>query len=320
MVELHVLMAFKKVAEEQSITRAAVQLGISQPALSVKLQNLESTLGQKLFTRHGRGVRLTDAGRIFYQYVDQAISLLKMAVDAVRHAETAHISVGCISSLAVSCLSSAVSEMKNLYPDIRVSVYVGDSGNVHQFLLSGVIGVGITARYASGQGIESVPLATDPIVLVAGRDHPLAAEDGEVPVSSLVEHNLVLANWGSGYDVFLGQLRGHLGHYVDYLPTMNLTHTAVEMTKRGLVVSFLPYTVVAEQLERENLKAISVKDLSLPERQIFAIFKNHDQKLQAPVNTFIDLMKSVVRSTIHGDDDSGCDLENPNERPNSSGQ
>jgi LysR family transcriptional activator of nhaA len=80
----HHLLYFWVVAKEGSVTRASEQLNLSQPTVSAQLRDLEDVLGQKLFTRVGRSLVLTDAGRLVYRYADEIFPLGKELMDAVR--------------------------------------------------------------------------------------------------------------------------------------------------------------------------------------------------------------------------------------------
>jgi LysR family transcriptional regulator, transcriptional activator of nhaA len=80
----HHLLYFWTVAKEGSIARACKQLLLAQPTISAQLRDLEQSLGEKLFEREGRGLRLTDAGRLVFQYADEIFNLGKEMTDTLR--------------------------------------------------------------------------------------------------------------------------------------------------------------------------------------------------------------------------------------------
>jgi len=76
--------AFSQVASHSSFSRAAEMLQLTQPSITARIQALERELGEELFERGGRGVKLTDAGRVFLPYAEQILQLLQEGRDAVE--------------------------------------------------------------------------------------------------------------------------------------------------------------------------------------------------------------------------------------------
>src|ERR1043165_1472907 len=96
-MELRQLRYFVAVAEEQSFTRAAARLNITQPPLSVQIQQLEEEVGAALLNREGRGATLTEAGRVFLEHARQALAHAQRAGAMARQAangEIGHLSIG----------------------------------------------------------------------------------------------------------------------------------------------------------------------------------------------------------------------------------
>ena len=97
------LRAFLETADAGALSRAARALGISQPSLTVQIQRLEKHLGTPLFTRHGRGVVLTDAGKALYPRARRILEEVRATEDAVRrqHDESAEtLTIGAIPTVA----------------------------------------------------------------------------------------------------------------------------------------------------------------------------------------------------------------------------
>ena len=122
-MELRHLRYFIAVAEEENVTRAAARLNVSQPPLSRQIRDLEEEIGVELFERHGKSVKLTEAGRVFLK---QSRTVLSSAANAVKTAQAAggdgkrELQVGYSPSLAVELLPHMLRIFGKKAPAVRV--------------------------------------------------------------------------------------------------------------------------------------------------------------------------------------------------------
>lgn len=297
-MELHQIVAFHRIAQERSITKAAAGLYMSQAALSAKIRVLENELGKKLFVRRGHGVELSDAGRAFEPYAEQILLLLRDSTHAVRTAGSSptSLSIACTYSVAMSFLPDALDRFSHLHPSVNVSIQAGASNAIFELILSRIVQMGIIARDLRAKGIERVLLGTEPILLVAAPTHPLA-QVGKVDLDSLANHRLILSNWGSGYDSFLERIHERLGHRPPPEITMDPTHAAMKMAQQGLGVCFLPKTIVVDELLGGTLKCIEINDLPPVKRELWAIYYPQ-QKHSAPVAVMIESLKAAMEKLL----------------------
>ena len=124
-MDLRTLRCFLTVAEEGSITRAALRLHMSQPPLSVRLQALERELDVALLVRHGRGVELTAAGRVLAERARRLLSDADSTAEAVRsvgQGMRGHLSVTVGATVAPSLLAGLLASMRASAPDVEVTV------------------------------------------------------------------------------------------------------------------------------------------------------------------------------------------------------
>lgn len=175
-MEMHQLRYFAKVAQLGSLTRAAEACFVSQPSLSQQLAKLEHELGQPLFERHGRGVRLTEAGRVFRQYCDQILSLTKDARTSVADdPDSGHLVVAAIPTIAPYFLPNVLSGFLKEVPKARIEIREDTTQTLLRQLTDGEIDMGIAALPIQADQIETVPLFTEELVLVLPAQHPLAS-------------------------------------------------------------------------------------------------------------------------------------------------
>jgi len=145
-MELRHIRYFIAVAEESSLGRAARRLRVSQPALGEQINNLETELGLELFTRDSRGVRLTEAGRIFLTGARRVLATAKLAAEQAQEAaqgERGRLSIASIPGAAVSFLPEALSRFRQRHPLIETTVLLANNRQQVEGVLNGSIMLGI---------------------------------------------------------------------------------------------------------------------------------------------------------------------------------
>lgn len=174
-MEMHQLRYFAKVADLGNVTRAAEVCYVSQPSLSQQLAKLEHELGQPLFERLGRGVRLTAAGRVFKQYCDQILSLTEDARTRVADdPDSGHLVVAAIPTIAPYFLPQVLSRFQKEVPKARIEIREDTTQPLLRQLADGIIDIGIVSLPIQADQIETMPLFSEELVLVMPAHHPLA--------------------------------------------------------------------------------------------------------------------------------------------------
>ncbi len=168
------------------MTRAARALGVSQPALSAMLKKLEGEVGAELLHRTGRGVELTEAGRVFLQHAEDALRRADAGVQAVRELvglERGSIRVGGGATATTYLLPPVVSAVRRKHPGLRFYVREAGSNAVAAAVLSGELDLGIvTLPMSEGLGgaaeeLLTIPLVEDELRLIVPKaDSPLSTQ------------------------------------------------------------------------------------------------------------------------------------------------
>lgn len=173
-VEFDQLRYFLRVAELENFTRAAADLGISQPALSRSIQKLEEELGQPVFERKTRRVELTDAGTLLQARAREVLSILEdTKAEITDDGQSGRVRVGVIPTIAPYFLPGVLREFSAEFP--RASLIVQE--NTTEALLSactqGEIELAILALPVSARYLEIEELFEEELLLVLPPDHPL---------------------------------------------------------------------------------------------------------------------------------------------------
>lgn len=172
-MELTTLRYFKAIAAARHITRAAEELGVTQPALSAMLRKLEAEVGAELLHRTGKGVELTDAGRAFLSHAEEAIRAAEAGITAVRELsglEAGSIRIGGGATATTFLLPPVVSAIRKDHPGIRFYVREAGSRAVAMAVLSGELDLGIVTlpcEVPGGRDLLNIPLVEDELRLIA---------------------------------------------------------------------------------------------------------------------------------------------------------
>jgi len=177
-MELRHLRYFVAVAEAENVSRAALKLHVSQPALSRQIRDLEEELGFLLLERRAKSVRLTEAGRAF---LTEACAVLQRAEDAVKAARAiatggGELHVGYAPSPTARILPAALRAFQTELPNVRVKLHDLSTEEMLAGLRDGRLQIAFVVRLTPAmlRGLRFEELARDSICLAVAPKHPLA--------------------------------------------------------------------------------------------------------------------------------------------------
>jgi LysR family transcriptional regulator, low CO2-responsive transcriptional regulator len=294
---LEQLIAFERVAREGSFSRAALALGIGQPAISSRIQALEGALGGSLF-RRGRRIAITTLGESFLPYVRRALDVLSEGVETARLAQEGRrgrITLGVLNSLAAAVVGPALARYVRAYPEVDCLVKAGDHESVLTWLLDGIVELALIAwpcPPALDSDLHALFSLREPVVLVAHRRHPLAKLK-RIARSDLVRlgRPLYRLRWWQTHDPGIVALAERTGQSLD-LPM----ETARHLVTRGLGLGFFPRAAVADELERGALVELAVRDLPPITRETALVRRLRAAPLSPAATRLVDLLRVQARS------------------------
>jgi DNA-binding transcriptional LysR family regulator len=179
-MELRHLRYFIGVAEEENVTRAALKLHVSQPALSRQIRDLEEELGFSLLERSAKSVRLTEAGRAFLSEARAVLQRLEDGVKTTRDVAsgaTGELHVGYAPSLTARILPRTLRAFQAELPNVRVRLHDFSTEEMLGGLREGRLQIAFIVRPAAAvlRGLRFEELAREAICLAVAPKHPLAA-------------------------------------------------------------------------------------------------------------------------------------------------
>lgn len=181
-MELTPLRYFQAIARHQHLTRAARELGVTQPALSAMLKKLEQHVGTPLVHRSGRGVALTEPGKAFLAHAEEAIRRAEQAVQIAREMaglQQGHIRVGAGATATGYILPRVIGAMRQVHPGLRFYIREAGSAAVAEAVASGELDLGIVTlpvHTTDDRAVTTRPLIDDDLRLIVPPGHGLAGK------------------------------------------------------------------------------------------------------------------------------------------------
>ncbi len=289
-MDLGQVEAFVQVAQHRSFSKAADSLFLTQPSVTARIQSLERDLGEALFERNGRGVRLTEMGTAFLPYARRALKALQEGRDAIegmRNLDIGALKLGAAMTVSTYVLPRILRMYCTTYPGVEVSVSTGRSEQVLQMVLGDDVHAALE-RTVHHPEVVTVPLYEDDLVLVASPGHKLARARSAT-IEEVGREPLILYDKDSSYNQLIqGVFRQHgiVPHTLMELDTIEATKKMVE---EGLGVAMVPKVSTEREFEQGTLAAVAISNASMPRRQISLIFRKNRKHTRAVLAFFTQL-------------------------------
>lgn len=240
--DLRHIQAFLAVAEQGTFTRAASQLGMSQPTLTVQIQQLEASLGVRLFDRTNRRVSLTAAGRDLVGPFERLIvdyeAIGHRARDMASHRRGV-VTVASLPSIASGLLPRAIAALTAVHSGLLVKVRDMTADAIVTAVKSGEADVGLGSVMRPDSDLRTRPLVTDRLCALVPATHPLASRQ-RVSFASITRWPLVLTSRDSSVRQLIDRSAQQRRLPMQVVQESTYMSTAMAMVAAGLGVSILP--------------------------------------------------------------------------------
>jgi DNA-binding transcriptional LysR family regulator len=294
--------------EERCLARAAAATGLTQPAASKLLRQVESTLDVQLFERHARGMTPTCYGEILVRHARLALSRIGLAreeIKALKSGLPGKAAIGTVLNPGTNLVPLAVARMKQRYPGILISIEIDPSRPLVQRLLEGNLDMVVGRVLDSARADELVyePLAADePHAVIASAQHPLAGRK-ELQLENLVEQPWILPPPGSLVRDKLAALfvQHGLSLPTNIVETLSLPAIATLLQQSNMVVALPEETV--QSWCKAGILTVLVRNLPLG-LGAFGLITRRDHKLspgaQLMLNTLREVAEPMYRLESYG--------------------
>ncbi len=263
------VVVFRAVAEQLSFRKAAEELFLTQPAVSLQIKALEEELGVQVFDRSGPQITLTSAGKVLLQYAKQVNSLFVQAerdIVALGGNHAGHLSLGASTTIAQYVLPRLLGEFCKEYPRVHPTLISGNTEHIVEAVEKQKIELGFIEGPARSREVKSEPFLEDELVLIASTAHEWA-ERTSVSISELCAAPLLMRERGSGtrrvIEIAIDRqgIKRNSMHVVMELDSTEAIKSAVEA---GLGVGFVSRWAIAKDLRLgTGFKIVEIEGLRI---------------------------------------------------------
>jgi DNA-binding transcriptional LysR family regulator len=289
------LETFAKAAELSNFSAAGKALGLTQAAVSQRIQALEKALDAALFERRGGRVLLTQAGQRLYDYTQRILSLHEQArrdIAGIEPAIAGDLTLGASTVPGEHLLPALLAAFRERFPAIHVKVEISDSLKVIEQVERGQISLGLVGRKTDNPELEFRHLATDRLVLVTPPDHAWAKRR-QVSIKQLAGQPLILREPGSGLRHCFEQALGKAGlspRDLTIALELGSNEAIKEAVLRGMGVSVLSSYAAGKEIRAGQLHALKVADLDC-DREMY-IVRDRRRVLPPPARVFLHFLET----------------------------
>ena len=276
------LQAVKTIHRFGKISHAAKELGLTGPAVTLQLKQLEDTLGISLFDRSSDGMRLTAAGELALECanrVSESLSTLEEMVASLKGVRSGTLRLGAVST-AKYFVPRMISAFVKTFPGIEVNLTIGNRAQTIDALRHHAIDIALMGRPAKELALRAAVFGDHPLVIIAPAGHPLAHRH-DISKEEVARENFILRETGSGtrisFELFFGPVPGKLDN-----PgvVMDSNETIKQAVIAGLGVAFISAHTIEQEVELGKLVILDVVGMPI-RRQWFSVSRL--DRLETPV-------------------------------------
>lgn len=289
--DLQQLQAFLAVAERNSFRAAAEAIHLSPPALSRRIDKLETILGVKLFNRTTREVELTSLGRVFLERARTALDDLEAAmlgISEVSATRSGSVSVACVPSAALYFLPTVIRSFTDQYPKIRIRVIDEAADIVRSSVASGEADFGIAFMSAQMPGIDFEAIHDDPFVLAVCSDNAIARRKS-VRWRELGTERLISVARSSGNRQLLDDALSKAGFDPKFALEVNHVATLLGMVEAGLGVAVVPRMALPKS--HTSLVGVALREPYVSRR--LGLILRHNTALRPAADIFYSHLRAA---------------------------
>lgn len=280
------LATFRLVIQRGSFSAAADVLGISQPAVSLQIRQLEHFLRSRLLERTGRGVKATAAGLALLTHgerIEQAVEETLRSLDAFSHEVSGTVSLGTGATACIHLLPPLLQQLRETYPLLKVGVTTGNTPGVVRAIEENRLDLGLVTMPVSGRGLEITPILDEEFVCISAQE-----EECEPTPDSLHTLPLIAFESGSGTRALIDGWFQASGLQPEPVMQLGSIEAIKRMVRAGLGYSIVPRIAVEQVADREGLCVLSLTPVL--HRQL-AIVMRQDKILSKGISGLIRLLQ-----------------------------
>lgn len=285
-IKLHTFITLAKI---KNYTRAAEILNLSQPAVSQHIRFLEDYYDVQLFKKQGRGIELTEEGKILFKYAEEIEMLYRAAESEIRNKSgiVKTYNLGASMTIGGYVLPGILAKHKKIYKNITLLLQVYNTEDIIEKLLTRKLDFAIVEGPFDKRIFRFKKFKDDELVLAVSPEHPFAKQK-EVDIKDIIKGNLILREKGSGtrkiFEDNVMRMGYNLADIENYMEIGSISAI------KSLVEANLGYTVISKETIKKELalgtiKVVPIKDMHITREFNFIYLPDMDEKF---IEEFID--------------------------------
>ncbi len=286
---LRQLKVFESVARHLSYSRAAEDLHLTQPAVSMQIKQLEENVSLPLFEQMGKRISLTEAGHELYRYscaISQQLTNMEVALDELKGMERGKLNISVVTT-ANYFAPHLLAKFCQRYSGVTVSLNVSNRETVLKQLADNVIDLAIMGLPPENQDIASESFMENPLVVIAPPEHPLC-QSKRIPVKRLAKEIFLVREPGSGTRSAME--RFFAKHKIEINKGMETdTNEAIKQAvQAGMGLGIMSQHTAELELETGRLKVLAVQ--GFPITRYWHVVNRKNKRLSGVAQTFREFL------------------------------
>lgn len=263
-VTLRQIEVFQAVTRHLSYTRAAEELYLSQPAVSMQIKQLEGNLGLALFEQLGKKIYLTEAGQEFYHYcrsVSQQLDEAEAVLEDLKGVTRGRLTVS-VASTANYFATRLLAAFARHHPDITISLDVTNRKSLLHQLEANETDLVIMGQPPEEMDLETEAFAENPLVIIAAPGHALASKKN-IPLKKLQQETFVVRETGSGTRIAMERFFSEKGISLTTGMEMTSNEAIKQAVEAGLGLGIVSIHTLELELETKRLKILDAESFPI---------------------------------------------------------
>ena len=291
-IEIGDIEAFIELTETNSFAKAAVNLNLSQPALSRRIQKLEYELGTTLFDRTTRKVQLSYSGRNFYERARGILEAIKTASKTLneKYSFPSIIKVGAVNSALRNILYPTLKIFKTMEPRCKIQIIERSANYVVDSVLGGECDFGVNFTGLQEPGVSFENLFIEDYVVVFPKGDPLEKKR-KIKLSEIKDRDFISVWKGSGSRIYFENALALQKEDMDWTYEVRHIPSALNMVEQGLGITLAPKLAVSR-----DYTSLSYRPLIDPKvTRTMGLIKRSGKELSHDAQKLYDLLKSKYK-------------------------
>lgn len=297
-MNLRQLEAFYLVVKRKSFTRAAEELNVTQPAVTIQVKSLEKSLNIKLIQHLGKRVQLSEAGELLYQYAEKIFDLVSDADEKMRDFKKlmrGTLQIGTTKNYARYIMPSLLSTFQKRFPRIKVILDEGNSEDMARSVVEMKNELALISELNLDRKIKSIFFSTVEFVLVASPEHKFSQRKS-ISLRELNGEPVILREKGSGSRTAILRKFQEYGIRPSVIIEASSLDFIVGYVKQNKAVSFMFEPDIRDELDKGTLRVIPIEEGKI----IFFtdIIYQSEKSLSPPAQAFLKMVEESKRESI----------------------